>query len=395
MSKEKLIPKLRFDEFVNEENWIKYELGNNAIIKGRLGWKNLKQEEYVDRGPAMIAGRHINNGIINWNKVDHIPLWRYKESPDIMLKENDIIFSKDGSLGNPAIIKQLPSLATINATMMLVRVSDKINSEFFYQILNGSQFNELINIKVSGSSIPHLFQADMEKFSFYSPEILEQEKIGKFFKKLDQMIQLQQSKVNKVKDIKSAYLSEMFPKEGEKYPKKRFEGFKESWKEYSLGEVGNLYQPQTISRTSLQSSGIPVFGANGYIGYYSNANHEEDQITISARGENAGNPSYVVGPVWITGNSMVVNVDENTNINKKFLYSYLSSQRLEKYITGGAQPQLTRDVLNKVPIQIPSFLEQEKIGQFFKNLDNQISIEEEKLSKLEKLKQAYLNDMFV
>ncbi len=87
--------------------------------------------------------------------------------------------------------------------------------------------------------------------------------------------------------------------------------------------------------------------------------------------------------------------DRNTNINKKYLYSYLSSQRLEKYITGGAQPQLTRDVLNKVPIQVPSFLEQEKIGQFFKNLDNQISIEEEKLAKLEKLKQGYLNDMFV
>ncbi|NMA73702.1 MAG: restriction endonuclease subunit S [Bacteroidales bacterium] len=231
------------------------------------------------------------------------------------------------------------------------------------------------------------------KFNF--PNEDEANRIGIYFEKIDNLIISQRKKINKVKNIKSAYLSEMFPKEGEKYPKKRFEGFKEPWKEYSLGEVGNLYQPQTISRTSLQSSGIPVFGANGYIGYYSNANHEKDQITISARGENAGNPSYVVGPVWITGNSMVVNVDENTNINKKYLYSYLSSQRLEKYITGGAQPQLTRDVLNKVPIQVPSFLEQEKIGQFFKNLDNQISIEEKKLAKLENLKQGYLNDMFV
>ncbi|NIA58257.1 hypothetical protein G5716_02610 [Bacillus pacificus] len=159
------VPKLRFKEFSGEWNLLK--LGDHSSIKGRVGWKSLKQDEYTIDGPNMIAGKHIKNGYIEWEKVDHIPQWRYEESPEIMLESGDIIFSKDGSLGNPALIRELPGPTTINSTMMLVRSEDEIVSKFLYQILLGPQFKRLVYLKVSGSSIPHLFQADMKDFSFY------------------------------------------------------------------------------------------------------------------------------------------------------------------------------------------------------------------------------------
>ena len=121
----KKIPAIRFMGFSGD--WEVCLLGKNSMIKGRLGWKSLKQSEYLDKGPSMIAGRHIVNGVISWDEVDHIPEWRYIESPEIMLKENDVIFSKDGSLGNPAIIKNLKGHATINSTMMLVRPNKNRN----------------------------------------------------------------------------------------------------------------------------------------------------------------------------------------------------------------------------------------------------------------------------
>jgi type I restriction enzyme S subunit len=58
-----------------------------------------------------------------------------------------------------------------------------------------------------------------------------------------------------------------------------------------------MYQPETISNSKLEVSGYPVFGANGYIGFYKRFNHEDDQVTISARGENTGTPNFVKGPV--------------------------------------------------------------------------------------------------
>ncbi|ARO00133.1 hypothetical protein BIZ31_03835 [Lactiplantibacillus plantarum] len=136
----------------------------------------------------MIAGRHIVNGEIDWGKVDHIPEWRYQESPEIALKNNDVIFSKDGSLGNPALIHGLKDEATINSTMMLVRTDNSINSGFFYEILLTEQFQRLIYLKVSGSSIPHLFQADMNNFEIMVPTHDEQDKITNILFKLDSLI---------------------------------------------------------------------------------------------------------------------------------------------------------------------------------------------------------------
>ncbi|HHW39213.1 MAG TPA: hypothetical protein GXX18_18585 [Bacillales bacterium] len=172
--------------------WERRKLGDHAIIKGRLGWKSLKQEEYTEEGPSMIAGKHISDGHIDWCKVDHIPRWRYDESPEIMLKNGDVIFSKDGSLGNPALIENLQGLATINSTMMLVRVDKTINPKFFYQVMKSNQFERLVYLKVSGSSIPHLFQADMNEFNFTAPSIEEQARIGDFFEELDHLITLHQ-----------------------------------------------------------------------------------------------------------------------------------------------------------------------------------------------------------
>lgn len=177
------VPEIRLEGFEGE--WENIRLGDCAIIKGRLGWKSLKQEEYTEVGPSMIAGKHIKNGVIDWGEVDHIPQWRYDESPDIMLEEGDIIFSKDGSLGNPALVSNLKGEATINSTMMLVRLDKEVSSQFFYHILTSSVFQKLIYLKVSGSSIPHLFQADMQDFNFYAPSIEEQQAIGAYFSNLD------------------------------------------------------------------------------------------------------------------------------------------------------------------------------------------------------------------
>ncbi|WP_283257995.1 restriction endonuclease subunit S [Enterococcus faecalis] len=82
-------------------------------------------------------------------------------------------------------------------------------------------------------------------------------------------------------------------------------------------------------------------------------------------------------------------------MNKKFLYAMLLSYSLKKYITGGAQPQLTRDVLLKVPIIIPSYNEQFKIGTFFKQLDDTITLHQRKLDLLKETKKGFLQKMFV
>ncbi len=306
MSREKkLVPKMRFKEFEDSQPWQNKELGDMVNFYSGLTYSpsNIVEEP----GTLVIRSSNVKNSeIVNADNVYVDSTIANSENVQI---GDIIVVVRNGSrhlIGKNAQVKTPMENTVIGAFMTGIRSN---TSKFINALLDTNKF-QIEVYKDLGATINQITTGNLRKMKFNFPNEDEANKIGTYFEEIDNLIISHRKKINKVKDLKSAYLSEMFPKEGEKYPKKRFEGFKEPWKEYSLGEVGNLYQPQTISRTSLQSSGIPVFGANGYIGYYSNANHEKDQITISARGENAGNPSYVVGPVWITGNSMVVNVDE-------------------------------------------------------------------------------------
>ena len=169
-----------------------------------------------------------------------------------------------------------------------------------------------------------------------------------------------------------------------KLPILRFPEFNEVWEKTTLGNISNIkiYQPQTIK--PLNFGKYKVFGANGYIGYYEEYNHNTNQVTISCRGEKSGTVNFVEPFVWITGNSMVLNLDKTSEIIKKFLYYELISNNVNYLITGSGQPQLTRDSLIQHKIYFPNIDEQSKIANFLSKLDEvllNVKCEKEKLIK--------------
>lgn len=246
---------MRFSEF--EDNWIEINIKDYSTIKGRIGWKNLKQNEYTESGHFLIAGKHITNGIINWNECDHLSLERYEESPEIALKVGDVIFSKDGSLGNPALIRELPDKATINGTMMLVRLHEKITPNFFYQVLNSDSFLRLLHILKSGSSIPHIFQRDMENFNFKIPQNLEeQNKISSFLELVDEKIELLKQKQEYYQDFKKYLMQQIFAQ------KLRFAEDDSEWQEITLKDIGTFYRGHSYSSSNVVNEGLLVLRSN-------------------------------------------------------------------------------------------------------------------------------------
>lgn len=268
-------------------------------------------------------------------------------------------------------------------------------NEFLYQALSQMKQNGYWSKLSTGSTFESINSNDIKSAIISLPSLPEQTAIGSFFQDIDQLISLQQRKLEVLKEQKKTYLELLFPAKGQTKPALRFAGFEDEWTSVLLGDISELYQPKTISSEELLTEGFPVFGANGYIGYYKDYNHKEDQVTISARGEGTGTPSFVEGPVWITGNSMVVNVEKQANIIKPFLYAFCLSFNFKPFVTGGAQPQLTREVLKKVNIMLPSLPEQEAIGSFFQDLDKSIAKQEEKVNQLKESKQTLLRKMFI
>ena len=169
--------------------WREVRLGDHADIRARIGWKGLSANEYVDSGPFLIAGKHIVSGSVDWNACDHLTEYRYRESPEIALEAGDVIVSKDGTIGRVARIDSLPGPATLNGTMMLVRPKASLHHRYLSHVLNGQSFKRLVDERVSGSSVPHLFQRDLVSLPVRLPPLEEQRRIAEILDTIDATIQ--------------------------------------------------------------------------------------------------------------------------------------------------------------------------------------------------------------
>lgn len=408
----KNVPALRFPEY--SEEWEVKKLGEIAIIKGRLGWKGLKNEEYIENGYAyLVAGRHIKNGVINWSSTDQINKYRYDESPEIALEQNDIIFSKDGSLGNPALIKSMNKPATINGTMMLVRVdTNKLNPHFFYQILLSSYFKRLIHLKVSGSSIPHLFQADMKAFSIKATNLSEQEKIGDFFSKLDQQIELEEQKLAKLEEQKKGYMQKIFSQElrfkdgkGNNYS----EWIKTNLKFLVSYKNGKGYEKEVVQNGKYNIINLNSISTKGMLkdsGKYSDFEDitlkKNDLIMILsdvAKGNLIGKTAIIDQDDKYLLNQRVASLrikDESTS-NVLFIYYFINyfRQYFINMSTGMSQLNINKSTVEDFLIYLPYIEEQDKIGNFFSNLDKSIIKQLNKIELLKERKKGFLQKMFV
>ena len=180
-------------------------------------------------------------------------------------------------------------------------------------------------------------------------------------------------------------------------PQLRFPGFSGEWEEKRIGDItDNVYQPQTISKEQFTNGGFPVYGANGIIGFFDKYNHETDQILVTCRGASCGTINFSKGKCWITGNAMVVNLDNVENqYNKNFIYYLLENSDLNSIITGSGQPQIVRGPLLNFSIYTPpTFSEQKKIALFLSEFDSLIAAQGEKVDALKEKKKGMMQQMF-
>ncbi|BDM73161.1 hypothetical protein HEK616_66480 [Streptomyces nigrescens] len=186
--------------------WQTGTIGQCAEVRARIGWRGLSSREYQESGPFLIAGKHISDGKILWDHCDHITPARYQESPEIILRPKDVIISKDGTIGRVARIDSLPGDATINGTMMLVRPGPVLDYKFLSHVLQGRRFTTLVEERISGSSIPHLFQRDIVKFPIALPSATEQRRIAEILDSIDEEISEARSALAKLITVRDAVI---------------------------------------------------------------------------------------------------------------------------------------------------------------------------------------------
>ncbi|MDY0409881.1 restriction endonuclease subunit S [Paracerasibacillus soli] len=229
------------------------------------------------------------------------------------------------------------------------------------------------------------------------PCTLEQQKIGEFFKVLDERIANQERKIAKVEALKSAYLTEMFPQEGENVPKRRFKGFKGGWKVHTLGELASINTGDSDVKDSISNGVYPFFIRSKNISRSDTYSFDGEAILIPGEGKLGDIFHYYNGKFNYHQRVYKIS-DFNEDVNGRFIY-YTMNHTFKKHAlketVKATVDSLRLPTLTSYRLLLPTVQEQQKISEFFKNLDDQIRTEEKKLEKLKKMKEAYLEEMFV
>ena len=170
----------------------KLNIGNDLYLKGRIGWRGLSKDEYLKTGDyKIINATALMDGYIDWNNCGFISKERYEESFEIMLQENDILISKDGTLGKIGFVKNLSTPCTIASGIFLLRntIPEKLDFDYLYHVLKSDIFKDFIRRnKADGSTINHLYQRDLANFEIDLPDIETQKKISNILNALDNKI---------------------------------------------------------------------------------------------------------------------------------------------------------------------------------------------------------------
>ncbi|MFZ2713514.1 MAG: restriction endonuclease subunit S [Streptococcus suis] len=324
----------------------------------------------------------------------------------------DILISASGSIGRAVEFLGEDEYFQ-DSNIVWLKHDGKINNIFlkqFYSIVKWSG--------IEGSTIKRLYNENILNTEIALPTLPEQEAIGTFFSTLDQHITLHQRKLDKLKSVKQAYLSEMFPAEGERVPKRRFPGFTDAWELHPLREIGKTY-------TGLSGKTKDDFGHGDgrfvtYMNVFSNpislpemveeVEFDESQNTVRYGDvlftTSSETPEEVgMSSVWLENtentylNSFCFGFRPVKKVNPYYLAYLLRSSGMRRKISflaqGISRYNISKTKMMELEISIPNENEQSAIGTFFSTLDSQITLHQRKLEKLKNLKKALLNELFV
>ncbi len=373
------VPNLRFPEFSGE--WMYSTIGsefdlysgntpsrlNKEQFKGDVNWISSGElkEHYISETKEKITQEAAKNNNLKLLPIGTFVIAIYG-------------LEAEGIRGTCSITR---GLSTISQACMAFTPIGSITNEFLYSWYK--KHGNLIGIKYAqGTKQQNLSYDIISQFQIDYPQREEQVKLEQFISLLDERIATQNKIIDKLQSLIKGIRYDIFNDiQGE---------------ELALSNIADIYQPQTISSSDLTTEGYWVYGANGIIGKYKEYNHETEQICITCRGNTCGTVNYTQPKVWITGNSMVINTDKyQRQVNKRFLFHYLSSYNFNSIVSGSGQPQIVRTPLEKIKVVLPTIEKQVRIANSIDIVSEKIDTESLVLRLLENQKQYLLRQMFI
>lgn len=324
---------------------------------------------------------------------------------------NIFVFNRNDIIDKGIISYFYPVFGLINA-----------DSNFFLRRINNG-LNRQLAIAAEGTGQHVLSLKKFKKMETRFPSLPEQKQIGEFLECLDDLITVNQRKLAKLKELKQGYLQKLFPKNGSKFPQLRFAGFADAWEQRKFESLLNkndgirrgpfgsalkkeFFVPKSEYVVYEQQNAI-------YDNYKTRYNITKKKFDELSRFELRPNDFIMSGAGTIgrisrvpndikkgVFNQALIRFRINTSItDSEYFVQFIRADFMQRKLTN-ANPGSA--ITNLVPmsevknwiIQFPNLKEQQKIGTFFQQLDQLITLHQRKLEKLQELKKGYLQKMF-
>lgn len=381
------VPQIRFNGY--SDAWVQRKLAD--VVSISAGGDVDKTKLIEDGGYPVLANALTNSGIVGYYDSYKV------EAPAVTVTGR-------GDVGH-AVARHVNFTPVVR---LLSLKSEVLDADFLANMLNQT------NILVESTGVPQLTAPQLGSYKILYPHLNEQTKIGKLLNAFDNLIAANQRKLDLLKKQKKGYLQKMFPKNGEKVPELRFAGFADDWEERKLGELSNIVGGGTPSTSN------PEYW-DGDIDWYAPAEIGEQSYvskskkTITELGLKKSSARILpVGTVLFTsragiGNTAILAKEATTNqgfqsivpdqnkLDSYFIFSRTNELKRYGEVTGAGSTfvEVSGKQMSKMSIMVPELSEQQKIGSFFKQLDDTIALHQRKLDLLKEQKKGFLQEMFV
>ena len=298
----------------------------------------------------------------------------------------------------------------------MISVFNTDNNPLFTATMFNATLQNEFAMRVEGGSVTNLYFEKLKNIEVSFPSIQEQEKIAAYFENLDHLITLHQRKCEETKSLKKYMLQKMFPENGKCVPKIRFSGFSDAWEQRKLDNVAEFSKGRGYSKGDLIELGTPIILYGRLYTNYETSISDVDtyveakdgsvysrggEVIVPASGESAediARAATVDKSGILLGGDLNV-VMPNEDINSGFLAISISNgnpqRELAKRAQGKSVVHIHNEEIRNLRVPFPIKVEQNKIVEYFFNLDHLITLHQHKCDELQKLKKFMLQNMFV
>ena len=392
----KKVPKLRFPEFTDD--WEQRKLGDIATLTSS---KRVHVSDYVDDGIPFFRGSEISklgdNSILEDVLYISVELYENLKQKYGVPQENDILITAVGTLGNSFVVKENKPFYFKDGNLIWLK-NINIDSNYLNVYLSGGLGKDRVLNSAAGSNQKALTMVKLQDVVVDCPSIEEQKKISSYFNNLDNLITLHQRKCEGTKKLKKYLLQKMFPKNGVKTPEIRFPEFTDDWEQRKVSELCSISTGKSNTQDKVEDGEYPFYVRSPIIERSTKYLYDEEAVLTVGDGVGTGKVFHYVNGKYDLHQRCYRMYDFTDELNAHYFYHTFSKLFYKRVMAMTAKTSVDSvrlEMIADMEIPCPNIQEQVKIGAYFDNLDNLITLHQRKVDSLKVLKKYLLQNMFV